>query len=532
MQIKTETKVGIFIVVAIAVFAFLIMGIGAFRFSTSGYMPYSVSFEDVSGLSRKAEVKIAGVKVGWVESIDLTAKHRAKAHIMVSKKYALYDNAYAVVRQEGLIGTKYLEVIPGDPLLPKLDSGDALARPGREAVSIDELLFKFKKIATHVEQITDNFKEAFTGEERAEQLKNTVESISSAAEKFDSLATSLENVIAGNEESLQSMISDFQEFAHTLKEDMPSFKESVVRLTDSLESDFNRISNNLSESANSIGQAAEEARDGFQSMSSVVEKIDEGRGILGKLVNEDEMYKDIKDAVAGMKNYLAKFETLGVIFDSHVETMHRPVDNFKYADSKGYFNVRIHTSDSFFYLAQIVASEKGFVERNYVYEDYYDEHGNKLDYSLLPEVSATDDEANLNKFKFAPHRVTRERKPLTFGFQFGTIYNDIAFRLGVIEGAFGVGADYYIPFKSDKFAWTTTLEMFDFKGLQRFDLEDRRPHLKWLNRIFLLNNLYFTFGADDFASKGNANAFWGVGIRFGDDDIKYLLSKFGLYLSM
>lgn len=186
MQIKTETKVGLFVILAIAIFIFMVMGIGAFRWSTSGYMAYKVAFDDVSGLSQKAEVKIAGVKVGWVTSLDLSAAdHRARADIMVNKKYRLYDNASAIVRQEGLIGTKYLEVIPGDPMLPKLQAGDSLARPGREAVSVDELLFKFKNIATHVEQITNNFKEAFTGADRAEQLKSTVENISKAAAKFD-----------------------------------------------------------------------------------------------------------------------------------------------------------------------------------------------------------------------------------------------------------------------------------------------------------------------------------------------------------
>ena len=537
MQIKTETKVGIFVVLAVAVFMFMILGIGAFRLSTSGYRDYTVSFEDVSGLSRKAEVKIAGVKVGWVEEISLTQNnHQAQADIMVSKKYALYDNASAIVRQEGLIGTKYLEVIPGDPLLPRLDSGGVLSKPGREAVSIDELLYKFKNIATHVEQITDNFKEAFTGNDRAEQLKSTVEHISIAAEKFSSLATSLEGVATSNEESFNAIIADFQEFSQTLKEDMPSFKENLTRLSDSVETDFSSIANSLNSSAGSIGQAAEEARDGFQSMTSVVEKIDDGRGLLGKLVNEDEMYKDIKAAVSGMKNYLSKFETLGVIFDSHVETMHRPVDDYKYADSKGYFNVRVHTSDSFFYLAQIVGSERGFIDRRYIYEDYYDEEGNQLDYTKLADVAEGTTEAialsNENKFKFSPARVTRERNTTAFGFQFGKIYKDLALRMGMFEGAFGVGADYYIPFNSDKIAWTTTFEMFDFKGNQRFNREDGRPHVKWMNRVFLLNNLYLTFGADDFVSKSNANAFWGIGMRFGDDDIKYLLSKFGLYITM
>jgi phospholipid/cholesterol/gamma-HCH transport system substrate-binding protein len=215
--------------------------------------------------------------------------------------------------------------------------------------------------------------------------------------------------------------------------------------------------------------------------------------------------------------------------------MNMPVDNFATADSKGYFNVRIHTSDSFFYLAQAVSSEKGFINRQYLYEDYIDDKGNKLDYSLIPEVATTttDNQAIANKFQFAPQKITRERKSMVFGFQFGAIYNDLAVRLGLMEGTFGIGADYYIPFNTDKFAWTTTLEAFDFKGTQRFDRDnDGRPHLKWLNRVFLLNNVYLTFGADDFVSKTNATAFWGVGLRFGDDDMKYLLSKFGLYVSV
>ena len=83
MQIKTETKVGIFVILAVGVFMFMTLGIGALRLSSSGYSPYTVSFDDVSGLSKKAEVKIAGVKVGWVESIELTNTGKAQAHILV-----------------------------------------------------------------------------------------------------------------------------------------------------------------------------------------------------------------------------------------------------------------------------------------------------------------------------------------------------------------------------------------------------------------------------------------------------------------
>ena len=512
----------------------MILGIGAFRLSSSGYVAYNISFDDVAGLSRKAEVKMAGVKVGWIEDLVLVEPyHTARATVMINEKYRLYDNAYAVVRQEGLIGTKYLEIVPGDPLLPHLAAGSHLSKSGRESVSMDELMFKFSNIATHVEQITDNLRDSLSSANSADQLKSMLENMSLAAEKFNSLATSLSAVATNNEDNMQSMIADFQEFARTLKQDMPSLTENINRLTSTVESDFTRIADHLGHSAGSIESAAQEACDGFQSLSSVVEKIDEGRGLLGKLVNEDEMYRDIKDTVTGIKNYLSKFQTLGIIFDCHSESMARPVDNYPFADSKGYFNVRIHTSDSFFYLAQLVASERGFLSRRFVYESYYDDRGRELDYSALPEIGTSPD-AMRNKFEYAPQKLIRERNPIAVGFQFGKIYKDLAFRLGLFEGTFGIGADYYIPFSNEKIAWTTTLEAFDFKGLQRFDMskEGRRPHLKWMNRIFFFNNFYFVFGADDFISTTNANAFWGLGLRFGDDDMKYLLSKFGLYVNV
>lgn len=531
MQINTETKVGIFVVVAIAVFMSMILGIGAFRLSSSGYVAYTIPFDDVAGLSRKAEVKMAGVKVGWVEQLVLIQPHhKARATVMIDEKYRLYDNAYAIVRQEGLIGTKYLEVIPGDPLLPELNPGSTLTKSGRDAVSMDELLHKFQNIASHVEQITNSLKDAFASNGRNDQLQMTVENISMAAEKFNSLATSLHAVTSNNEDKMHSLITDFQDFARTLKEDMPSYKESIDRFSSNIETDFNKISHHLSSSANTIEQAAQEASEGFQSMSSIIEKIDEGRGLFGKMLNEDDLYHDIKSTVSGIKNYLAKFETLGIVFDFHFESMRRPTENYAWADSKGYFNIRIHTSDTFFYIAQIVASERGFLSRHYVYETYYDHLGRELDYAALD--SLTSDIATTNKFEFAPQRLIRERNPIAFGFQFGKIYKDLAFRFGLFEGAFGLGADYYIPFSNDKIAWTMSVEIFDFQGIQRYDMNDRRPHVKWMNRIFFLNNLYFVFGADDFVSQTNANAFWGIGIRFGDDDMKYILSKFGLYVTV
>src|SRR5262245_42804009 len=104
--------------------------IGAFRFDRAYYNRYVLYFKDISGLSRKADVKIAGVKVGWVEDIQLLTDGlmQAQADVMILRDYALYADAYAIVRQDGLLGPKYIEIVPGDPYLQKLESGSAFAK--------------------------------------------------------------------------------------------------------------------------------------------------------------------------------------------------------------------------------------------------------------------------------------------------------------------------------------------------------------------------------------------------------------------
>ena len=103
------------------------------------------------------------------------------------------------------------------------------------------------------------------------------------------------------------------------------------------------------------------------------------------------------------------------------------------------------------------------------------------------------------------------------------VYKDLAFRFGLFESTGGIGVDYDVPFKNDKFRWVTTLEAYDFYGDDR--IGDERPHLKWMNNMFFFKNFYVNFGADDFISEHNANAFFGFGMRFTDDDMKHVMSK-------
>lgn len=543
MQLTTETRVGIFVIAALGVFVYMGFKIGAFRFDRANYNTYSVYFDDISGVSAKAAVKIAGVKVGWVNSINLVpadSEMQAEAEVKIRKKYTIYSDSYAVVRQEGLLGPKYIEIIPGDPLLSALEGGSSLGKPSVEPVSLDELLLKFKNIAANVEKVTESFRESIGGFEGQEQLKELFENLGEGAAKMASVSATLDRLIENNEDNLDDFFKvggDIRRLAQRMEDQvLPTFQEGIEKISDVFDRDFDRVATQLEATAGSLEEASIQARDGFKNLSSVAGKIDEGKGLLGKLINEDETYRDLKIAVEGVRNYFAKVDSLQIVFDTHVESMHRPAENYRFEDSKGYFDVRVYPTEDKFYLIQLAASEKGWVDRWEVSKQYKDFDDNtidsrKLSYdTYLTEDINTTDGARATAVQTTIEDLYTEklekytRNTIKLGVQFGKIFGNIAFRAGLFEGSAGVGVDFDIPLGTDKIRWVTTFEAFDLRGWNR--KHDRRPHLKWLNRMFFVRNIYFTFGADDWVSKRNANAFFGAGIRFGDDQIKYLASNF------
>jgi len=524
---KLETIVGIFILAALGIFLYMGFQVGTFRFDRAKYANYKTYFKDISGLSRKAEVKIAGVKVGWVEKLGVIpdGEPLVQADLMVHRDYKLYKNASAVVRQDGLLGPKFLELVPGDPYLETISPGSVLLEPSESPASIDEILKKFDSIASHVEDVTESFKDAVGGVEGSQQLTSIFSNLERAAIKIASFSDTFDRSLSRNEQNIDAFLEvgqDIKRLSKKLEESvLPAFQGNMERISDVFDRDFDRVATKLETTAQSIDEASLQAREGLRNISSVAEKIDEGKGLLGKLINEDETYKDLKVAVGGLKNYFSQIDRMQFVFDTHFEGFYRPAENYEYEDSKGYFDVRVHPDDDHFYILQLAASERGNIKRFELDRKYFDDEGCPVNTDSLELKDKVEHTYRMKADFF-------KRNTISLGLQFGKIFKNVAFRVGLFESSAGGAIDINIPFSTDKFRWVTSFEIFDTTGWNRRNRKyDRRPHLKWINRMFFMRNLYAVFGADDFVSKKNGNVFFGAGIRFGDDDVKYLFTSLG-----
>ncbi len=107
---------------------------------------YSTVFHDASGLAVGDDVRMAGVRVGRVESIKLE-DGKARVGFDVLKSQTVYNNTQAAIRYQNLIGQRYIALsldggTPGTPL-PK---GSTLKLDGVDSFDVTRLLAGFQPV--------------------------------------------------------------------------------------------------------------------------------------------------------------------------------------------------------------------------------------------------------------------------------------------------------------------------------------------------------------------------------------------------
>ena len=139
---KRDFYVGIFVIVTLICTGYLFLVVGDFsRFFKDRYTVHGY-FSSVSGLKEGASVNLAGVPVGHVSGISIdTVNLVAKVTMEIDSHIEVSEDSIASIRTEGIIGEKYIEILPGgsDKMLSQ---GDEIENT-ESSLDIESLIKKF-----------------------------------------------------------------------------------------------------------------------------------------------------------------------------------------------------------------------------------------------------------------------------------------------------------------------------------------------------------------------------------------------------
>jgi len=158
-SMEFDIKIGLFISVGLILLTVITFSINDFFFKP-GYNIYAI-LGYANGVRKSAPVRLAGIEVGEVKEAgvfkDENGKTMVKLKLWLTSDAKVEEDAKMIINTLGLIGEKYVEIVPGTPGALFLKNGDYIV--GYDSVSMEQITKKGYDIALKLEKTIDSMDE-------------------------------------------------------------------------------------------------------------------------------------------------------------------------------------------------------------------------------------------------------------------------------------------------------------------------------------------------------------------------------------
>lgn len=159
MKSGHQIKVGIVVLLGLVTLAGIYWFFDRFQLYKSTYPVYAI-FTDVQRLQNGADVRLAGVKIGRVENVNLTRDSRARVDLLIEKENSIPMDSTAKISTGAMIGEPYVEILPGKSagMLKPGKQMNSLEAPTFDAMmgQVNTLVLKFQKTADAINGLLGN----------------------------------------------------------------------------------------------------------------------------------------------------------------------------------------------------------------------------------------------------------------------------------------------------------------------------------------------------------------------------------------
>jgi phospholipid/cholesterol/gamma-HCH transport system substrate-binding protein len=278
MKNTLETRLGIFFALALVVAVVILEMIGTADFFKSGYR-ISATFKNVQELKKGDAVKMAGVEIGRVESVELV-ENRAKVTIKIKGKHGVKTDAKAAVRFTGLMGQNFVSIEGGSASAPPVLPGSSLE--ALEQPTLSDMMIKLENVAGGIEGLTKSF----------------------SPESFSTLLGPVTDFLNQNKDNLTATIGNMK----VVSDNIAQGKGTVGKLINDdqfYSAAYGAVTNLQNASANLKG-FMDDASGMIGQARTVIDGINSGQGTLGKLTKDEALYNETTTAMANLREILEK----------------------------------------------------------------------------------------------------------------------------------------------------------------------------------------------------------------------------------
>ena len=318
----SEVRVGLLVLVSIAVLIFLVLNASGDINPFSKKLRLKARFIDANGLREGSEVRLAGVTVGKVEKItllppsDVPNAPRVEALMTIA---STIDGRPATERiRSDSTAQQGSPSLLGNEMLINITPGTALGQPVKDystlsssssntvndfATSGTDLAQRLSKLSDEINGMVKDVKDGkgtigrlFSDEALYNNLNATIRETEDVMRQVRSGNGSAGRFL--NDPALYNNTNEIVLQMKALAQDLRSGRGTAGKLLTEDEL-YNRINRTAEKLDRSVGQ-----------INEMVADINEGRGTLGKLLKDEQIYNDARTAIARVNTTAERIDNL------------------------------------------------------------------------------------------------------------------------------------------------------------------------------------------------------------------------------
>lgn len=296
MKLSREFKTGVVFIGAIALFIWgynFMKGRNLFDGNISTYFS---EYQNVQGLNGASKVTVNGFQVGKVQSITFNTDPNKKGQLLVEfsmeADFEFSKNSEVKIYSDGFMGGKALAIIPsyeGEKAMP----GDYL-KGSIESDIFSSVSEKLNPLQAKIESVIVTADSLLVGlnhvldDKTRTHLKNSISEFDQSMTNFEKITTNINEILEQNKQNLEKTLSNAEKAT-----------QNFGSLADTLNSEIQeaQIANTMKELKMTIGN-----------INSIVANLDNGKGSLGKLLNDEKMYTNLTNASKEMEELLREMK--------------------------------------------------------------------------------------------------------------------------------------------------------------------------------------------------------------------------------
>jgi phospholipid/cholesterol/gamma-HCH transport system substrate-binding protein len=251
---RNEIRAGVFLLLSFAILVVMIFAVSDVQSLFKKKKEVKVLFLASDGIEKNAPVRLSGLKVGKVTNIRVAPEYGDKIELTLSvfSDTIIKHDTKALIKTQGLIGGKYVELTGGSSKSPSVEPGGFIM--GEESFKVEDLTKMAFDVVAKLKHIANNLNTMLGDPALAKSLKTTIANLQDVSSDIKVMTSSKEEVAQGLK-NLPELLKKLDASAESLK-DITNKSDTIVtenkKNIDAAMVSFREMAQNLKETTDDV----------------------------------------------------------------------------------------------------------------------------------------------------------------------------------------------------------------------------------------------------------------------------------------